>query len=65
MPARRSTAVPCVLLLLSAAVWPAAAQDSARSPVLAAMRQELTRSIENLKTQPTPPSFLRPRACLA
>jgi hypothetical protein len=45
-------------LFLALAIGPAAAQQ-APSPVLQAMKAELDRSMEKLKTQPVPPYFLR------
>jgi predicted Zn-dependent protease len=44
-------------LFLALAIGPAAAQQ-ASSPVLQAMKAELDRSMEKLKTQPVPPYFL-------
>jgi hypothetical protein len=46
------------ILLISAALSIAALPEPLASPVLMAMRQELSRSMENLKTQPLPPYFV-------
>ncbi len=48
---------PPAIALLALLTAPAAAQPAA-SPVLQAMKAELDRSIEKLKTQPVPPYFL-------
>ena len=56
----RPSIVPACMALLFAVVARAGAQNAERppSPVLAAMRQELARSVETFKKQPTPPYFI-------
>ncbi len=51
---RTATAMLCLGLLAA----PAPAQNSPTDPVLAAMKQELERSLASLKGQPQPPYFL-------
>jgi TldD protein len=57
VPSSRRLAA-AIAVLASSALQPAAAQTSTASPVMTAMRRELTRSMETLKAQPTPPYFL-------
>lgn len=47
----------CVALVV-ASTGATRAQDTVSSPVLQAMKAELSRSLQTLKTQPTPPYFL-------
>jgi len=47
-----------LFLLLFCSSFPLYAQKSSTDPVLTAMQQELTRSLQNLKKAPTPPYFL-------
>jgi len=48
----------CVFVFLLLTASASSAQQASTDPVLTAMRQELTRSFQNLKKTPTPPYFL-------
>ncbi len=55
---RLSRVIPLSLLLLLRSAAPQLAEPAKSSPMMAAMKTELSRSMEHFKKQPTPPYFL-------